>query len=77
MNWLDYINEFLPNGLNVTENEIIINQAPTFFEQLGDILNTTSKRTVANYLLWRAVITVADTLANEMREISFRISNFF
>lgn len=69
MNWLDFVNAFLPIGLKVTENEIAINSVPKFFEQLEGILSTTSKRTIANYLLWRAVLATSGTLTNQLREL--------
>lgn len=69
LNWLDFINHFLSSGLKVNENEIVINSVPQFFEQLGTILNTTSKRTMANYLLWRAVLATSGTLTNQLREL--------
>lgn len=68
-NWLDYINAFLPTGLKVKENEIAINSEPQYFEQLGNILNATSKRTMSNYLLWRAVLATSGTLTNQLREL--------
>lgn len=57
LNWLNYINSFLPNGFHVTESEVVINQSPKYFQQLQNILSSTPKRTIANYLLWRAAIT--------------------
>lgn len=68
MNWLDYINAMLPTGLDVNENEIVTNSVPTYFKQLENILNTTSKRTIANYLLWRAVLTTSGTLTSQLRQ---------
>lgn len=74
LDWLDYIQAFLPAGSKLDENETIINCVPTFFEQLDDVLNSTSKRTIANYLLWRAVITASGTSTSEMRKYQFRLS---
>lgn len=74
LNWLDYIQAFLPVTIELDENETVINCVPTFFEQLNDVLNSTSKRTIANYLLWRAVITASGTSTNEMRKYQFRLS---
>lgn len=78
LNWLDYINAFLPAGTAVTTNETVINFVPEFFKQLDDILRTTStstraKRTLANYLLWRAVLIMSAAL-NEHRKYHFRPS---
>lgn len=69
LNWLDLINAFLPSGLKVNENEIAINSVPNYFEQLENILNTTTKRAMANYLLWRAVLATSGTLTNQLREL--------
>lgn len=63
------MNGFLPTGLRVTETEIVINSVPRFFEQLNDILNSTTNRTIANYLLWRAVLETSGTLTNELRRL--------
>lgn len=55
LNWLRYINALLPRGLHVTEDEPVVNTNPNFFEKLATVMNTTSNRTVANYIVWRAV----------------------
>lgn len=67
LNWLDYINALLPSNLQVDENEILSNTVPTFFEKLGDILNETPKRTMANYFLWRIILATSGTLTTELR----------
>lgn len=53
LDWLEYINAILP--FPVTKNEQIINANPSFFEKLGNILKSTSNRTLANYIVWRAI----------------------
>lgn len=73
LNWLDYINAFLPADTAVTSNETLINFVPGFFEQLDDTLHTTSTRAIANYLLWRAVLIMSVAL-NEHRKYHFRPS---
>lgn len=50
------------------ENEIVINSVPSFFENLGDVIASTPKRTIANYFLWRVVLTTSGTLTNELRK---------
>lgn len=71
------MNGFLPTGLEVTENEIVINSVPRFFEQLNHVLNSTSKRTMANYLLWRAVLETSGTLTNELRRLKLAFYKTF
>lgn len=68
LNWLDYINSLMPSAVQVDENEIVINSVPRFFEHLGEVLNSTPKRTMANYMLWRAVLTTSGTLTTELRQ---------
>ncbi|XP_055299905.1 neprilysin-2-like isoform X2 [Sitodiplosis mosellana] len=68
LNWLDYINALLPSNLQVDENEILSNTVPKFFEQLGDILSSTPKRTMANYFLWRVILATSGTLTPELRQ---------
>lgn len=47
---------------------------PNYFERLGDILNSTPTRTIANYLMWRVVLTTSEMLTYELREIQIRFS---
>lgn len=68
LNWLNYMNSLLPNGLEVFENETVINSVPSFFEELESVLNSTSKRAMANYFLWRVVLLTSGTLTDELRK---------
>ncbi|KPU80743.1 uncharacterized protein Dana_GF16094, isoform B [Drosophila ananassae] len=51
--WVDYMNALLPEGLNVAEDEMINLSVPSFFEDLGKLLAKTPKRVIANYMFWR------------------------
>lgn len=53
LDWLKYFNGILPSGLNVTENERILNFDPEFFRALSTIFK--SSRTLANYVVWRVM----------------------
>lgn len=64
----------MPTEQQVDENEIVINSVPTFFAELGDLLNSTSTRTLANYILWRVVHSVARGLRNDFRLIQWDAS---
>lgn len=68
LNWDDYINALLPQDLTVYGNETVINAVPEFFKQLETVLSSTSKRTVANYFLWRIVLATSGTLTNQLRQ---------
>lgn len=58
LNWLGYISAILPAEMQVTEDEPIIIWDPKFFKNLGGILKTTYKRTLANYIIWRAIYSI-------------------
>lgn len=75
LNWLDYINAFLPAGTAVTASEMVISFVPEFFVQLDDILRTVKARAIANYLLWRTVLTMSVAL-NKYRKYHFRPSMY-
>ncbi|XP_062123109.1 neprilysin-2-like [Drosophila sulfurigaster albostrigata] len=53
VDWVDYMNALLPEGLSVQDDEIINLIEPPFFDQLGKLLARTPNRVIANYLMWR------------------------
>ncbi|KAG5667541.1 hypothetical protein PVAND_015520 [Polypedilum vanderplanki] len=65
--WLDYLNSLMPDDTKFTENDIIINGAPTFFEKLGSILENTPNEVKANYLMWRFVLDSVEFLSQKFR----------
>lgn len=67
--WNEYINRILPDHLNVTDDEIVVNTVPSFFAALGDLLEITPKRTLANYLVWRTVEFMVFYSTKELRDI--------
>lgn len=68
MPWLEYINALLPADLTIDENEVIIVSVPSFFENLGKLLEKTPKRTIANYLMWRITAFSSFFLTEELRK---------
>lgn len=57
----------MPNDLQVTEKEVIVVITPIYFERLKSILESTPKRTIANFLMWRSVLIASTFLNNEIR----------
>ncbi|XP_034115605.1 neprilysin-2-like [Drosophila albomicans] len=53
VDWVDYMNALLSEGLSVQDDEIINLIEPPFFDQLGKLLARTPNRVIANYLMWR------------------------
>lgn len=66
--WVDYINALLPDGLKIDETEVIVVSVPSFFEALGNLLEKTPKRTVANYLMWRITAFSSFFMTEELRK---------
>lgn len=46
------MNSLLPQSLSVDDTEEVYLNAPSYFEQLGELLNGTKPRVIANYLMW-------------------------
>ncbi|KAH8310551.1 hypothetical protein KR044_001900, partial [Drosophila immigrans] len=53
VDWVDYLNALLPEGLSVQDDAIINLPVPPFVEELGKLLARTPNRVIANYLMWR------------------------
>lgn len=68
MNWTEFINWNLNNLHHVIENETVVFYDRIFVDHLFYKLETTPKRTVANYLSWRIVLMTSKFLSEELRE---------
>lgn len=66
--WKHYINGLLPSGLQIDDNEQIVVSVPTYFEELGKLLEKTPKRTIANYLMWRMAAFSSYFLTDTLRD---------
>lgn len=62
VNWLEYINCSLYYNIIFNETEIVIVPDQNYMLQLNDLLQSTPKRTIANYFAWRLVLFSADLL---------------
>lgn len=66
--WLPYLNSIMPLSTQFTANDVIINAVPEFFTRLQQVLNETSKETMANYLMWRVAFSAASSLPKAFRD---------
>lgn len=57
----------LPSTLMLEKNEVVWARPPTYLEQLEQLLNKTSNRTIANYMMWRTVLFSSEYLTDEIR----------
>lgn len=65
--WLKTFNIMLAPIVTVNEDEVVIVHNPSYLEKLDEVLEQTTKRIQANYLLWNAVRDVISYLNEELR----------
>lgn len=65
--WLEYMNSLLTLNQNVNENEMIIVKVPCYFERLGQLLQNTPKRVIANYMIFRIAYMSSFYLTDQLR----------
>ncbi|XP_064085385.1 neprilysin-like isoform X2 [Macrobrachium nipponense] len=70
IDWLLYF-KHLFNGTNttVTNDDVIVVHDPWYFGNLTTLLNKTTTRTIANYLLYQVVYSMADETSVTLRDI--------
>ncbi|KAF5269286.1 hypothetical protein FQR65_LT02587 [Abscondita terminalis] len=69
INWLEYIKGIIntPN-IQITEDEVVIVRIPEFFSNLLDLIKTTPKRIIANYILSKTVLSIVPYLTQSLRD---------
>lgn len=55
--------------LDVTNQERIINKSPSYFQSLTGVLQNTPKRVIANYMVWRATLSLLGTQGEKYSEL--------
>lgn len=65
--WRKYLQHILPESIALEQIEVVWARPPIFLEKLNDLLNKTSKRTIANYFMWRTVLFASEYLPDELR----------
>ena len=72
--WKEWFTAVLPSTIILTENEPVIVAVPSYIIELEKLIATTPKRTLANYIYWRAVQNSVFYLNKQMRKRSFDFS---
>eukprot|EP00095_Tigriopus_kingsejongensis_P004532 maker-scaffold532_size145644-snap-gene-0.44 protein:Tk04532 transcript:maker-scaffold532_size145644-snap-gene-0.44-mRNA-1 annotation:"membrane metallo-endopeptidase-like 1-like" len=73
--WLEYINNILtPDIIQVSEDEIIIVDVPSYLERFSTFIQTVPARVQSNYMLWRVAAASMKYLNEEARKISLKFS---
>lgn len=63
-NWKDHINQLLPDTIQITEDQVIQVTNLNYFRELGEIIRSVSKETIANFLLFSFVKMAGRHLEN-------------
>ncbi|XP_056595080.1 phosphate-regulating neutral endopeptidase PHEX isoform X2 [Triplophysa dalaica] len=76
-NWLGFVKavidpELYPD-LKISSSEQVIVRSPQYFKDLFKLINATETRTVANYVIWRSVLSRVTTLS---RRFLYRYLDF-
>ncbi|KAF2883618.1 hypothetical protein ILUMI_22552 [Ignelater luminosus] len=76
IDWKEYVNNIL-NSTDITVNEeTVVNVInPQYLQDLSTLLKITSKRTITNYLIWRAVHASIPYLTQKLKEKKFPLDN--
>ncbi|CRK97828.1 CLUMA_CG011204, isoform A [Clunio marinus] len=67
LDWLSYFNSIMPEDTQLTSDDTVIVSVLSFFEDLRDIILTTPKRTIANYIMWRQAFSSVNYLPSTFR----------
>ncbi|XP_008479985.1 neprilysin-2-like [Diaphorina citri] len=65
--WTEYINTILSPNAQLKDDETIIVMEPEYIHDLEKLLSTTPKRTMANYVMWRATADSVSYLTEAIR----------
>lgn len=66
--WWEYFNTILAPQAQLTYDEIVIVNVPSYLKDFEQLINKTSKRVQANYALWRAAAASVSYLTDDIRK---------
>ncbi|GAB6023696.1 NEDD8 protease Nep2 [Chamberlinius hualienensis] len=66
LDWVEYVNKLLVKE-EIDGSEQVVISSPQYIANLTNLLNQTSKRTVANYVMWRVSLSVLGMLDDRFR----------
>ncbi|KAK0095919.1 hypothetical protein PV326_007046 [Microctonus aethiopoides] len=53
--WKKYLNTIFAPNVTIDDDEIVIVAVPSYITKFEELINKTSKRTLANYVIWRVI----------------------
>jgi len=66
--WWEYFNTILSPQAQLTQNEIVIVNVPSYLKDFEQLISITPKRVQANYALWRATAASISYLTDDIRK---------
>ena len=75
--WTNYVQKIFDFGddkLDIEDSERVIIYDPNFYKNLSSVLQSTDKRTLANYAAWRMASSTMKYLTSEARDIRQKYS---
>lgn len=75
LNWTEHINRQLSKNDKLNEMQFIIIEHLNYFRELGELIETTPKRTLANYLFWNFAKFLAPYLTSEIHDTKAKLDN--
>lgn len=68
LDWLEFINNLLKPAQGLSSEDEVVYPQQDFFQAFFNLLQRTSKRTLANYIMWRVVEDNLAYLTEEIKE---------
>ena len=72
MNWLKFIRTRVPEQITVGDTEEVVYFGIDYLAKFGDLIESTPKKTVANYLFWRIADVSVNFMSKKLRVIKLK-----
>lgn len=72
--WLSYINTILQPYITISREEEVIVNVPKYIKKIGELLQNTPPRVVANYMMWRVAASSVSFLSEDARALQLAYS---
>jgi membrane metallo-endopeptidase-like protein 1 len=69
INWHHFISTFLPKGLDINEEEVVIVSVPPQLVSLLRLIEMTDEKTLVNYLMWRTASSILPYLGESATKL--------
>lgn len=69
--WLQYIQKNV-DGINITKEEKVLLLSPKYFDHLKELLETTPKRILANYMIWNIIFLAIPFLPKSVQDEEYK-----